>query len=285
MGAARLLARPRPCTASWFACLPRADGKTFKKPRRPFEKERLDAELKLVGEYGLRNKRELWRVQVCARGAAAEEEREQQHHHHRSSSTTTTLAAITIQAARGAGARPNSQSSRLQLGAPCAQTQVVLSKIRNAARTLLTLDEKDPKRIFEGQALMRRLYKYGLLNETQDKLDYALALQPNDFLERRLQTLVFKQGLAKSIHHARVLIKQRHIRCAHSVPCSPRGPEGAAEPGPAWRRGRGPWGSGGAWRDDACAAVPCPCCGCAQCGQAGGQRAVLPGARREPEAH
>ncbi len=33
-----------------------------------------------------------------------------------------------------------------------------------------------------------------------------------DFLERRLQTLVFKQGLAKSIHHARVLIRQRHIR-------------------------------------------------------------------------
>jgi ribosomal protein uS4 len=72
---------------------------------------------------------------------------------------------------------------------------------------------QDPKRIFEGQALMRRLYKYGLLNETQDKLDYALALQPNDFLERRLQTLVFKQGLAKSIHHARVLIRQKHIRC------------------------------------------------------------------------
>lgn len=72
------------------SCSP-ADGKTFKKPRRPFEKERLDAELKLVGEYGLRNKRELWRVQHA------------------------------------------------------------LSKIRNNARTLLTLDEKNTRRIFEGE--------------------------------------------------------------------------------------------------------------------------------------
>merc|ERR1712070_448001 len=32
------------------------------------------------------------------------------------------------------------------------------------------------------------------------------------FLERRLQTRVFRAALAKSIHHARCLIKQRHIR-------------------------------------------------------------------------
>ena len=132
-------------------------GKTFKKPRRPFEKERLDVELKTVGEYGLRNKRELWRVQFA------------------------------------------------------------LNKLRNAARVLLTLDEKDPKRIFEGEAIMRRMYRYGLLDETQDKLDYVLALEPPTFLERRLQTIVFKLGLAKSVHHARVLIRQRHIRVGKQI--------------------------------------------------------------------
>jgi len=135
----------------------RTYGKTFKRPRRPFEKERLDSELKLVGEYGLRNKRELLRVQYA------------------------------------------------------------LSKIRKAARVLLTLDEKSNKRMFEGESLLRRMSRYGLLDETQMKLDYVLALNVSDFLERRLQTLVFKLGLAKSIHHARVLIRQRHIRVGKQI--------------------------------------------------------------------
>ena len=122
-----------------------------KQPRRPFEKERIDAELKTIGEYGLKNKREVWRVQFT------------------------------------------------------------LSKVRKQARDLLTLSEKDPKRIFEGQALLRRLMRVGILDQEHAQLDYVLALTIENFLDRRLQTLVVKLGHAKSMHHARVLIRQRHI--------------------------------------------------------------------------
>ncbi|XP_044934154.1 40S ribosomal protein S9-like [Mustela putorius furo] len=124
--------------------------------RRPFEKSRLDQELKLIGEYGLRNKREVWRV-------------------------------------------------------------FTLAKIRKAARELLMLDEKDPRRLFEGNALLPRLVRIGALDEGKMKLDYILGLKIEDSLERRLQTQVFKLGLAKSIHHARVLIRQRHIRVRKQV--------------------------------------------------------------------
>jgi small subunit ribosomal protein S9e len=130
--------------------------------------------LKIVGEYGLRNKREVWRVQL-------------------------TLSKIRRAARYGIVTR------RAQL------------KLTSLPSQLLTLDEKDPKRLFEGNALIRRLVRVGVLDESRMKLDYVLALKVEDFLERRLQTCVCKLGLAKSIHHARVLIKQRHIRVGKQV--------------------------------------------------------------------
>lgn len=132
--------------------VPLVYNKVYSTPRRPFEKERLDQELKLIGQFGLRNKKEVWRVRYT------------------------------------------------------------LAKIRKAARELLTLEEKDPRRLFEGNALLRRLIRIGVLDESKMKLDYVLGLKVEDFLQRRLQTQVFNVGLAKSIHHARILICQRHIR-------------------------------------------------------------------------
>lgn len=113
--------------------------KNYATPRRPFEKARLDQELKLIGEYGLRNKREVWRVKYS------------------------------------------------------------LAKVRTAARILLTLEEKDPKRLFEGNALLRRLVRIGVLDEGKMKLDYVLGLKVEDFLERRLQTQVRVSILKYSI--------------------------------------------------------------------------------------
>ena len=74
------------------------------------------------------------------------------------------------------------------------------------------MEVKDERRIFEGNALLRQLFKLGLLNpETENGLDYVLAMTLPKLLERRLQTRVFRSKLANSIHHARCLIKGRHI--------------------------------------------------------------------------
>lgn len=62
-----------------------------------------------------------------------------------------------------------------------------------------------------GEALIRRMVRLGLLKDSERKLDYVLGLTISQFMERRLQTLVVKKKLAESVHHARVLIRQRHI--------------------------------------------------------------------------
>uniref|UniRef100_A0A2K6T5J9 Small ribosomal subunit protein uS4 n=1 Tax=Saimiri boliviensis boliviensis TaxID=39432 RepID=A0A2K6T5J9_SAIBB len=77
------------------------------------------------------------------------------------------------------------------------RVKFTLAKIREAAQELLTLDEKDPRRLLEGNALLRRLVRIGV---------------PDEGKMKRLQTQVFKLSLARSIRHTRVLIRQCHIR-------------------------------------------------------------------------
>ena len=88
----------------------------------------------------------------------------------------------------------------------------MLAKIRKAARELLILPENDPKRLFEGEALVNRMMRLGVLKEDEKRLDYVLGLTVPQFLERRLATKVFKSKIARSQHEARVMIYQKHIR-------------------------------------------------------------------------
>jgi hypothetical protein len=81
-----------------------------------------------------------------------------------------------------------------------------------------------------------------------------------------LQTLVFKLGLAKSIHHARVLIRQRHIRVGKQIVNVPsflvrvdsqkhvdfalKSPFGGGRPGRNKRRSLASKGAGGGGDDE-----------------------------------
>ena len=107
-------------------------------------------------------------------------------------------------------------------GLPIAARHYFLHRSHaKAARELLTLPEDDPRRIFQGAAIIRRMARLGLVSEEEMKLDMILELSTSKLMDRRLQTRVFKLGLAKSIHHARVLIKQRHIRVSQQVVNAP----------------------------------------------------------------
>lgn len=56
------------------------------------------------------------------------------------------------------------------------------------------------------------MVRLGVLAMDQQKLDYVLGLTLKQFLDRRLQTIVFsKSKFAKSVHEARTLIFQRQI--------------------------------------------------------------------------
>ena len=49
--------------------------------------------------------------------------------------------------------------------------------------------------MFPGNALLRRLVRIGVLDESRMKLDYVLGLKIEDFLERRLQTQVTDEAV------------------------------------------------------------------------------------------
>lgn len=127
---------------------PKKQRKKFDKPRFRWRKDILQEELKLLGQYGLRNKHELWRHKTT------------------------------------------------------------LSKARGIARSLISKTPEERAKM--ENELLAQLKKRGILQETA-VLDNVLDLTLEDILERRLQTIVFRKGLARTIFQSRQLITHGHI--------------------------------------------------------------------------
>lgn len=127
---------------------PKKQRKKFETPRFRWRKDVLQEELKLQGQYGLRNKHELWRHKTA------------------------------------------------------------LSKSRGIARSLISKTAEERAKM-ENETLAR-LKKLGILQDTA-VLDNVLDLTIEDILERRLQTIVFRKGLARTIFQARQLITHGHV--------------------------------------------------------------------------
>ncbi len=92
------------------------------------------------------------------------------------------------------------------------KAKALLRKFRKRARELVgRVDEEGLK---EREKLIEKLYEMGILQSKEATLDDILSLTVEDILERRLQTIVYKKGLARTIRQARQFIVHGHVRIA-----------------------------------------------------------------------
>lgn len=126
--------------------------KTYSKPKRPFDKIRIDEEARIKKEFGLKNKKEIWK----------------------------------------ADAR--------------------IKSIREKAKKLISANP------VEQQALFNNLKKIGLnINSIAD----VLSLDKEDYLRRRLQTIMVSGKLARTPKSARQLITHKKVLVNGNVINSP----------------------------------------------------------------
>lgn len=127
---------------------PRRNRKKYDKPKDMWNLARIGADNALIEEYGLKNMRELWKVQT------------------------------------------------------------EISALRRNVRSLLSGTSAHGSAVQE--RMLGRLSRYGMTSR-QSTLDNLLDLTEKAFLARRLQSIVFKKGLTKSIKQARQLIVHGYI--------------------------------------------------------------------------
>ena len=95
------------------------------------------------------------------------------------------------------------------------------SKSKNFADQAKRLTAQDTTQSkLEEKQLLEKLFKLGLLPKGADVSD-VLGLTIKDFMERRLQTIAFKKGLARSVKQARQFVTHQHISVNGKIVTSP----------------------------------------------------------------
>ena len=91
------------------------------------------------------------------------------------------------------------------------RAQSELRDYRREARRLLGEAQGDVDAAGEaGSDFMGRLQRIGILDD-EEGLDDVLSLDVTDILERRLQTVAYRQGLANTVEQARQFVVHGHV--------------------------------------------------------------------------
>ena len=123
--------------------------KKYQTPSHPWQKERIVEEKETKRDYGLKNKKELWKM-----GS-------------------------------------------------------LLARFKTLAKDYITSNTEQSQK--ESKQLLDRLRLLGLLGETA-MLNDVLTLTDKDIMERRLQTVLLRLGLARSVKQARQFIVHGHVK-------------------------------------------------------------------------
>lgn len=127
---------------------PKKIRKKYETPTHPWQKERIEEEKKLINEYGLKNKKEIWRMAT------------------------------------------------------------ILKKFKDQVKALASRIDEQSK--LEEKQLINHLLSLGLIKQ-EEPLGNVLALNVRNVLERRLQTILVRKELAKSMKQARQFITHGHV--------------------------------------------------------------------------
>ena len=98
------------------------------------------------------------------------------------------------------------------------KVETLLRKFARKAKSLIPAEGKQAE--IETKHLLDKLASLSLL-EPNSQLDKVLDIELRSLAERRLQSLISKKGLAKSVNQARQFITHRHITIGDKVITSP----------------------------------------------------------------